>query len=245
VLSAANLLTVLDSVAKGVSLFEAAEGVLGSEANTVGKGAANNLATLTALNDAAVQADLVSTFQARATLVLAGSLYRGLRGASLQRALDQHYGSAGGSLNAFLTTQGTRVHPNLRKIGMQIDATNAFTPTEVDLVASFAVSGSGAGTYTPGTSVETTLYGKANLVVRTTTGIGVAAIAATVTLRKMDGTTEAKVVNIPGGTLIGVDVAIGVAGTDMYIGVTNITITGGTNGDGFKVVALVERAIAL
>jgi len=245
-LSSSTLLTLLDSMAKGVSLFESSVGVLGSEANTVSKGAANNVATLAAVSDITVQADLGRVFQARATAVRAAALYRGLGGSVVQRALDRHYGESGaGSLNAFLTSAGIRVHPDLRKIGMQVDAVNAFAATAVDPMASFAVTGSGAGTYTAGTDIDTTLYGKANLVVKPTALVGAATITATLTLRLLDGSQETKTVSLPSGTASGTAIEIGTPGTDMYVGVDGISITGGTNGDAFKVVSTVERTVTL
>lgn len=246
-LSAADLLTVLDSVAKGVALFEGALGILGSESNTVSKGAANNVATLQALADIAVQGDLAAVFRARAEATKAGALYRTLGGSAIQRALDKHYGdaTAGGSLNAFLKAQDKRVHPDLRKIGFQIDAENAFAPTAVDPVASFAVTGSGAGSFSAGSDVDTTLYGKANMSVKTTTLIGAAPIIATLAMTKLDGSTESKQVTIPGATAQNTVIAIGTPGTDMYVGCSGISITGGTNGDGFKVVSVVERTVTL
>jgi hypothetical protein len=246
-LAVTPLLTVLDSIAKGVELFENAVGILGSESTTVGLGAANNVATLIAIADDDVQADLVAAFRARAANVLAGVLYGALGGANVQRVLNAHFGASGGggSLNAFLTTSDKRVHPNLRKIGMQIDSVNAFCPTAVDPVAGFAVSGSGAGTFTAGSDIDTSLYGKAKMVVHTTTAIGASTITATLTMKKIDGTTTSKVVTIPNGTAINTDIAIGTPGTDLYVGCSAIAITGGTSGEGFKVVSQVERTIAL
>lgn len=242
-LALSSLLTVLDSIAKGVEVMEAAVGT-GSESGTVSKGAANNVATLQAIADSQVHADLMAVFVARATNVKQGVVARALIGAPLQRALDRHYGDADGSLNAFLANQDARVSALLRNIGFQVDAANAFGPTVIDLVASFAVTGSGAGTFTPGTSVDETLYGKAHFKVRTTTLIGAAAMAATLTLRKADGSTEIKVVNIPDATPSGTEFDVGAA-SDRYLGCTAITITGGTVADGFKVISTIERSIAL
>lgn len=243
-LALSSLLTILDSVAKGVEIFETNVGLLGTEANTVAKGAANNVDTLEAIADSQVLAELLPAFTARATLVKAGVAERALIGAALQRALDQHYGLADGSLNDFLKAQDARVHPLLRNIGFQIDNANAFPPTAIDPVASFLVTGSGAGTFTAGSDVDTTFYGKAHMRVKATSVIGAASIAATCTMKKADGSTEAKVVNIPNGTALNTEFDIGVA-ADRYIGCASISITGGTNGDAFKVISQVERTLAL
>lgn len=244
-LALATLLSLLDSIAKQVDLFDAAIGLTGAEANTVSKGAANNVATLQAVADASVQADLMPAFRARAEAVKAGALERVLGGAAIQRVLGAHYGAAAGGLNQYLQQQDARVHPNLRKVGFQIDPANAFTPTAVDPVALFAVGGSGVGTYTAGADVDTEQYGKAAMRIRTTSVIGAAAIVATLTMKRADGSTESKVLNIGAGTSSGVEAAIGTPGTDLYIGCTGISISGGTTGDGFKVVSVVERTITL
>jgi hypothetical protein len=243
-LAAASLVTILDSIAKGVQLFEAGVGIDVSVANTVAKGAANNVTTLvTALGAAQDVTALLLEFEARRALVVAGALYRTLQGERVQTAFDAHYGGTGG-LNRFLATEGRRVHPDLRKIGIQLDAPNAFPPAIVTL-GSFAVTGAGAGTFTLVGDVDQSLYGKANTVVRTTTVIGAVAIVATLTMKKADGTTVAKQVTIPNGSGSGVEVDIGVHGTDMYIGVTAISITGGTAGEGFEVRTEIERTLGL
>lgn len=242
-LALATVLTVLDSVAKGVEVFEAAVGT-GSESGTVSKGAANNVATLQAVSDSVVQADLMAVFVARAANVQQSALERGLIGPIVQRALDRHYGDSNGSLNAFLTTQDARVSSLLRNIGFQIDARNAFGPTVIDPMATFLVSGSGAGAFALVAAIDDTTYGKAHLKVKTTTLIGGAAIAATLTLTKADGSSEAQVVNITGGSASGTEFDVGAAG-DRYLACTNITITGGTAADGFKVISTIERVLAL
>lgn len=241
-LAVATLLTVLDSIAKGVELFEAGIGVSTSDANTLAKGAANNVATLVAVGDADV-AGLISTLSRRAELVIAPRLYRALQGAPLMTALDAHYGSTGG-LNQILRSNDRRVHPNVCKIGIAVDSINTFCPEAITL-ASFAVTGAGAGTLTPGSSIDTTQYGKANCILRTGTVIGATPIEATCTMRRIDGTTETKLVTVPGGTAADTDIDIGTHGTDMYIACTNITITGGSAGESFTVRTEVERTLTL
>jgi hypothetical protein len=238
-----TLLTVLDSIAKGVEVLETAVGT-GSESGTVSKGAANNVATLQAVADGQVQADLQAVFVARAIHVKQAVIERALHGSAIQRALDRHYGETDGSLNAFLANQDARVHPLLRNIGIQIDAPNAFCPAVIDPVATFTVTGSGVGTFVPGTAVDESSYGKAHFRLRTTSDIGVDAIAATVTVRRADGSTTTKLVDVPGVTASGAEFDVGLT-TDRYMACTNIAITGGTGGDAFKIITTVERTIAL
>lgn len=241
-LAVATLLTVLDSLAKGVQLFEGGIGVSTGDANTVAKGAANNVATLVAVADADL-AELVMAFDRRQALVTASALYRTLQGPPLMTALDEHYGGVGG-LNRVLRANNKRVHPNLTKIGLSIDSVNTFCPDVVTL-ATFAVTGSGAGTFSAGTDIDTTAYGPANAVVRATTLIGAAPVVATCTLRLIDGTSTTKVVTLPAGSPSGTEVAIGTPGTDMFVACTGITITGGTTGDAFSVRTAVERTLTL
>lgn len=243
-LALSSLLTILDSIAKGVEIVETHVGVTGGEANTVALGAANNVETLEAIADSQVQTDLMAAFSARATLVKAGTIERALVGPAIQRALDKHYGAAYGSVNAFLKQSDARVHPLLRNIGFQIDNENAFPPAAVDPVASFLVTGAGVGAFTAGSDVDVTQYGKAHMRVRTTSVIGAAAIAATLTMTRADGSAENQVVNIAGATGNGVEFDIGAA-ADRYIGCLAIAITGGTANDAFKVISQVERVIAL
>ncbi len=242
VLAAASLLVVLDSLAKGVALFEAGVGLTTSVASTVAKGAANNVTTLVDVGDADLAA-LITEFDRRTALVIASALYRTLNGERLLAALDVHYGGTG-SLNRYLTTQDKRVHPDLRKIGMQIDGINAFAPALVSL-ATFTVTGDGAGTYVDVASVDGNLYGKANCVLRATTLIGVATIEATLTMDLIDGTTESKAVSIPNGTASGTEFDIGTHDTDMYVGCSAISITGGTADDAFEIRTKVERTLVL
>jgi hypothetical protein len=241
ILPVTPLRTILDSLAKGVQLFAAAVGS-GSEANTVSKGATNNVATLLEYIDDDV-AGLVPAFSRRSELAITETLARTLAGASIMTALDRHYGGTGG-LNRQLQAFGLRVHPDLRTLGIQIDADNAFPPAVVPF-GSATVTGSGAATYVVASQVDTTLYAKANVVLRTTHTIGAAAIVATCTMQKRDGTTENKVVTVPALTASGVSIDIGTHGTDLYIGCSAVTITGGTAGETFTIETEVERTVAL
>ncbi len=237
------LLTILDSLAKGYQILAAAVGASGADAGTVAKGAANNLATLIAQADEDVAADLIGPFRARADEVVAPTVGLGaLWGRGLARALDGHYGSTGG-LNKALAAAGARVHPDLRKLGIPIDAANAFDPN-VETLGSFAVSGSGAGVYTPGSVVNRSLYGKANVVIHATTSIPTG-LTATLTLTKIDGSSETKAATFSGGSPSGTEVAIGTPGTDMYVACTAVTISGGAAAEAFSVLTQVERALTL
>lgn len=244
-LAKASLLTVLDSIAAQVLVCEAAFGLTGAEAGTVSLGAANNVATIQAIADAQVQADLAAVFRQRAAQVKAGVIARALYGAAMQRALDTHYGAVSGGLGRFLEQQDARVHPVLRTIGFQIDPLRAFAPAVVDPVASFVVTVSGAGTFTAGTAIDTTLYGKARMVLTTTSAIGAAVLTVSCAMQREHGTLETKVVTVPALTGSGVSQSIGVSGTDLYVACVGLTVAGGTAGDAVKVTSQIERSVAL
>lgn len=235
------LLTLLDSVAQQTVMFETALGT-GSEADTVSKGAANNVNTIEAIADSDVQRDLMPSFASRAEYVKQTHLARALAGGPLQHAIDRHYGSVAG-LNAFLKTNDARVHPALTRIGFQIDVENQFAPSVLDL-ATFAVTAAAEGTFTTLTTLETQGYGKAHLQLRATADIGAAAIVVTLSLRKADGSNEEQVVTIPAGTDEDDTIDVGIS-SDRYLEVLGISITGGTAADGFAVQTVIERAIAL
>lgn len=243
-LAVTPLLAILDSLAKGAEILDSALGEDSGDAGSVAAGAANNLATLfDQVDDADEIPQLIGAFDRRRALVTATALLPALQGARIGQALDTHYGGTG-SLVRFLAQQDARVHPDLRRIGISIDAPQAFPPAVVAL-GTFAVSGAGAGTFTVGDAIDRAHYGKANVVVRTTSLIGAAAIVATLTLTRIDGTSTTQDVTIPGGTVSGDDIDVGVHGTDMFVACTLVTITGGTAGDAFAVRTEVERVLAL
>lgn len=245
-LALGTLLTVLDSVAKGVDVFAAAIGIVGNEAGTVSKAAADNRNTLAALDDYTVQRDLTPMFTTRASLIRGTNIYPTLQGHMLQRALDRHYGETYPTgLNGFLKNQDARVHPNLRLIGFQIDARNVFAPSVVDPVASYVGTGAGTGTYTAGANINTVEYGEAAMQV-VVDAMGANARTLRLTMNNFDGSTELKDVVVGGGTAPGTVLAIGGA-ADRYIGVTNIETfgAGGLAGDSFHVRSTVERVIVL
>lgn len=241
-ISVSVLTTLLDSLASGKLIFDAAMGTLGSESNTVGKAAANDVTTLTAVADNQVQAALAVMYRARASAVLAGSLYGTLTGFNLWWALDAHTGG----LDAFLRTNNVRVSPALKSLSFPLSPEQILPPS-VNPMATFAVTGSGAGTYTHVADVDVTLYGRAWLQLVTTSVIGAANVVVTVTGLQVDGVTPTSVTaTITAGSSSGTAVNLGTLGTqaDSYDSITGVSITGGTNGDAFKIISRVERVIS-
>lgn len=239
------LLRLLDSVAAGVGVFACALGAGASDPDSVSEGIANNIQTLLDAqgeDDELDAGDLLAECRRRQALVTAGALYRSLQGERLQLALDAHYGGTG-ALNRFLAAGDARVHPYLRRVGIQVDAANAFPP-EVVALATIAATDAATATFTPGSAVDTALYGKANCALRTTSVIG-STTTLTLTLTKIDGTSETQDVVVPSGTAANERFVIGTPGTDMYVACTAVTIAGATAGNTFAIRTEVERSLVL
>jgi hypothetical protein len=236
-INAAQLLIVLDSIAAGVDVADGAY-------STINDAALDNRDLLASIDDPSVQEDLSPVFARRASLVKAATLYTSLQGAMINRAFDSHFGSGAGSLNAFLFANDLRVHPNLNKVGFQVDARSVFLPTVLDPVALYNGTGAGTGTFAAGSDIDTTHYGKASLLVEVDV-MGNSARNLALTLKKYDGTTEIQNVTVPANSIDGFTVAIGGA-SDRYVGVQTIsTLSGGTALDRLRVRSEIERVIAL
>ncbi len=249
-ISTGTLTTILDSIASGKLIYDNAMGLLGTEANTVSKATMNDVATIAATGDSDVQADLIADFRFRAQNIVATSLYKTLGAYRIWWALDKHCANSSQAgvigLDTFLNANNLRASVHVKQLGFPLSAAQIMPPA-VDPMATFAVTGSGTGTYAHVADIDTTQYGRAWLQAVVTSTIGAADIHATVTGKQIDGTTPTvKTVTIAANSSVGTAVSIGTLGTqaDSYDSVTNITITGGTAGDAFKVSSRVERTIS-
>jgi hypothetical protein len=120
-----------------------------------------------------------------------------------------------------------------------INPVNVFPPATI--LGSFAVTGSGAGTFTDSAQVDTTKYGGAQIELEVTGNvIGAAAIDVTVNAVTATGATVQKTGQIPAESAVGYKVALGTA-ADRIVNATDIDITGGTNGDAFRVQTIEDR----
>lgn len=157
--------------------------------------------------------------------------------AQFNSAVIAHLGS---DLNAWLLADGTRVLPDFKlACNPNISAANTCPP--VTVLGTYAVSGSGAGTFTDGDAVDTTLFGGAQLELEVTDGtIGGASITVTVVGTTASGSSITKTGSITNGSLVGTKADVGI-GTDQYVDVTSVTITGGTNGDAFRIQTKLDR----
>ncbi len=224
-------------------------------------GQATTLAHVAALDDAGQEYGLMDSFEQlvameQAWLALVSSYTELL---DLARpavvALDAVCGAVGG-LRAFCRTEGVQVAPDY------LDAHNraaariyGMTPLSPDVAFGAALanlgritlSGPGAGTFAVG-SAEPAAYGNAPLSLVNAgsgaTGASAGTYRVTYSLYDVAGNlvTGATVsVTMPGGTLVGAGVALGVAG----IAVTGITVvSGGNAGDVLAVAAGLLRAAA-
>lgn len=240
-LPSATLITLLDSIATGKLIFDIAVGVTGNEANTVGKAASNDDNTLAAISDPQVMSDLTPSFYLRDQTLQASALYQTLGAYDIWWALDKHYNG----LDGFMNANNVRASTHVVQIGFPLSPAQVMPP-QVDPMATFAVTGSGAGTYAHVADIDTTQYGRAWLEAVVTSTIGANAITATVNGLQIDGVTPTiKTFTIAANSSVATTVSIGTMGTqaDSYDSITGITITGGTAGDAFKVRSRIERVI--
>jgi len=229
-------------MAAALTVFDNAMGKTGVEANTVSGRALVNANTLAAMDDTSVQRDLTGPALRRAELLTGLALDNALHGASIQRALDRHFGSSGG-LNAYLKANDLRVHENLRRVGMQIDAINVMPP-QVDPVASYEGTGAGTGTFVAGSPIDTTTYGPAALEVVVDALQGASGRTIRLSVVKSDNVVETRDVVIAAATPATTVIAVA---PGKFVNVTGITTVGGGGQatDRYRVRSVVERVPAL
>jgi hypothetical protein len=267
-ISTSNLQTIADNIAKSLVDIEAAyiSGVTSTvTAVTNGASAASNslAAHVAALADLAEEKALVLTASQAAANVsgqfplTANQFYDLYR--TFLFSLDQHTGG----LNTYLTTNSVQVHPEFaaafnRMAGLAVSTgltgtaptviapANIFTPTEVSL-ATISVTGSAAGTFAAGSTLDTTKYGGSQIYVKNTGGSGSTGTATSFTVtytKASDGTTGHTATQALGGSL-GAGAYLAIGSIADAKAVTAIAVnSGGANADTFAVVIKVLRAIA-
>lgn len=242
------LLTLLDSIATGKLIFDNAIGLTGVEANTTAKAAQNDLETLAISTDSNVLGDLMPAFDLRAATLMAPNLYATLGAYGIFWAIDKHLSDSEivgvTNLDSYLSNQGLRVSQHLQQLGFPFDAAQIMPPATT--MASFTVTGSGQGVYTHIQDIDTSQYGRAWVSLVVTSTIGGNAIVATVNGLQIDNQSYTTLAaTIPAHSAIGYVVTLGTMGVpaQSYDFLTGVTISGGTVGDAFQVVSLVERVI--
>lgn len=148
-------------------------------------------------------------------------------------------------LDNYLTTQNAstptlRAHGNFRKYLKTIAAKNSFIPNDT-VLATLTMTGATTGTYANVASIDTTKYAGAKLVAKNQ-GATNSDSTISVTARKLDGTTAVLTATLSTNT-DNAEADLSVT-TKLFVAVTGITVTGGTNGDVIEIVAKTDRSIA-
>jgi hypothetical protein len=165
---------------------------------------------------------------------------------SMIAALNTHFKSHGyKGLDDYLTNQNTAT-PTLRAHGMfrqylkTLSAKNSFIPNDL-VLATFTETGATSGTFASLATIDKTNYAGAKLVVHNVTALTSSAVV-TVTATKLDGTSATLTATLSTHT-INTETNLSDT-TELYIGVTAISITTGTSGDQFEIVAKADRSVA-
>ena len=162
------------------------------------------------------------------------------------KGLDTHFKRFGfKGVDDYLTQQNAsvptiRAHGHFRKYLKTISAKNSFIPNDIDL-ATFAETGATTGTFAHLAAVDKTAYAGAKLVVKNVGALTTSAVVS-VTAKKLDGTTAVLTATLSTHTDAHETDLSDTA--KLYVDVTGITITTGTNADAFKIVAKTDRSIA-
>jgi hypothetical protein len=142
------------------------------------------------------------------------------------------------TLNA--STPTLRAHGNFRKYLKTIAAKNSFIPNDL-VLATFTMTGATTGTYAHVASIDTTKYAGAKLVVKNQGALATSAVV-TVTGKKLDGTTASLTATLTTHT-DNAETDLSVT-TKLFVDVTAISITTGTNANVIEIVAKTDRSIA-
>jgi hypothetical protein len=256
ILNNTQLQTILDKLAR-----YATEGVGDPEFNAgfsagLAKAAAdvlsgtNSIATyVLGLNDEDIEADLLPAARDldENNPTLGDGYLLTLTGINaLITALNTHYKRNGyKGVDDYLTAQNAatptlRAHGHFKKYLKTISAKNSFIPNDLD-IATFTETGATTGTFGHLASIDTTQYAGAKLVVKNVTALTSSAVVS-VTAKKLDGTTAVLTATLSTHTI---NNETNLSDTSkLYVDVTAISITTGTSGDQFKIVAKTDRDIS-
>lgn len=232
VISTANFNALVDSIC---AQYQQVVNALGTSTTnpSAAYGAQQNLTRILALNDAQQILALLPQGQ-----TLPGNLTAVVEfAARYSDFIGALRGHVGGSIDKYLTTNAAQCGPEfaqlVRQLGYALTPANVFNDL-VDPAGSFTASGAGAGAFTAGSSVDGTKYsgGSAQLVL--TAAQGAAGGTYTVTLSLAAGGTVNQTQAVPGNTANGTSYNLP-AGTSPYLGVTNITYSGGQANDACKI----------
>ncbi len=161
-------------------------------------------------------------------------------------ALNTHLArySAYTTLDSYLTSLNAssptlRFHQAFHDHLKALSRKNVFSANDT-VLATFSCTGATTGTFASVTTIGTS-YAGAKLVVKNQGG-NTSGATLTVTGKKIDGTTQALTVTVSSGT-DNDEQDLSVT-TQLFVEVTNITITSGTNTDVYEIVAKTDRDIS-
>jgi len=235
-----EVLNILDSISLACERLEAVLGT-GIETGSVSKATLTNFNRIKNLNLEADYEDL------RELLDYSYESFKNLTNSSVYKffrnLLAKIYDYT--NLDTFLTENDARVFENIKNMYLKISRGYVISPTNVlppplSNMGTYTISGS-IGIFLDGDAIDTSKYGKAFLKLKTTSNIGSNDLILTITCKKIDNTTENKQVTIPGNTTQNTEFNIGNGTTDMYIDITNITHSGGNDGDSIQCFSIYER----
>lgn len=249
-LSWANILAFADSLGVQYDRLNVALGAA-TESGSVRKAANLNLGRIMTATgtEAQVGADMLGDSITHLANVTAEST----KAAELLKGdVDNLYshvrdrGAAVNSLDLQAEANNARFSPSfaklLRACSKTLEALNVFPA--VTTLATFAVTGDGAGTYTDGAEIDTALYGGGDLEAVAVGAIGGANIVITAAILKEGSVAGTATGTLTAGSPDGTAVNLTIAASAKAIDVTGITITGGTNGDDFIIRTKLDRTPA-
>lgn len=261
-ISTTNFLALADNIAKTCMDMESAfitnPGANAPTIATVTAGITNLQTRVAGLNDIAQESalstqTLTSTTSAIAFLTFSANTFYNLY-AQLMNALEAHVSG----VSSFISTNTLMVHPefaaafnyyatNAATLGLsnksvtKVPTSVIFVPAEVTL-GTIAEIGAAAGTFTVGSTVDTTKYSAGQALYVKNTGAGALTAGASITITYKDVNNATQTANYTSTALAaGATAALSVNGQ----AVTNIVVnSGGTNGNQIAVVAEPTRTIA-
>lgn len=248
-------INITDMLAAGAKLLADTLGD-GTMDYTVGAAGAIVKGLVTATGDPAVIEDLQKAANSTALNLLADP-HGYDRMAPILKNLSAHVNGISPYIESFTGVDAFRACPEFNEIhraclGVFITNLDVFSDAIGeydgdddpigDGMGSFLVSGPGAGAFSDGLAIDDAKYAPGHLKVECMSIIGASSITATLTLIDVDGEEQEEVVVITNGSLEGAQFDVGIA-TDKYYDLDDISITGGTAADKFRVILEREREL--
>lgn len=245
IISWANIKALTDSIGVQSDRLKAVLGT-GTETGSVSKAARANVARIQAVAgvDAQAGADLLQGFISGEAVVTSASADTMELFASAVNILEQHIRDRGGAANTFdlqAQSAGERYSPAFAEVyralkgTTQLSANYVYPPATV--LGSFFISGAGAGIFTDGATISSTLYAGADIEAEATSTVTSVTITAAVVDVDGETTTATGLLNGASGTKVNLVAANGKRIRD----VTGVTITGGANTETFLILSKVDR----